>query len=175
MHLGHLAAARAAMESLELDEVLFMPCSQSAYAKKLMPDSLRLACLRAALRGKRGFALSKMEIRRGGISRTIDTLRELHRKFENLEIFLLLGADQVEKLASWKDSGELSKLAKLIALARPGIRPLNKKMRKGDISLLKIPQYEISSTDILARLKMKKDLAWMVPDAVARILHHSKI
>ena len=174
VHHGHLLAARAAFERLKLDELVFVPCAQSAYGKKLWPAALRLKLLRAALRGAKGFAVSAMEIKRGGVSRSIDTLRAMQaRAGKGTKFFLLMGADQALEFPRWKEALELSKLSKICVLERPGSQKSGLIHRKYSMQSVGIPKYEISSSEIRTRLKNKLPIDWLVPEAVAKALGRS--
>ena len=170
VHLGHLAAARAAREVLRLDEVWFLPCGRSPDKKKLMPAALRLRALRAALRGHPGYRVETLEIKRRGISRTVDSLDRLVQDHPSASFTFLMGADQAQRFGRWKNPQGIVALAELAVLSRPGYLPKKNILARWNISPVKIPQYEISSTEIRRRLARKEDISWMVPQSVARIL-----
>jgi nicotinate-nucleotide adenylyltransferase len=170
VHLGHLLVARAAKEALGLDELLFVPCNRSAYGKKLLPAKARLRMLEAALKGQAGLGVSDTEIRRGGISRSIDTLLELRRKQgAGTDFFLLIGEDQVSQFPSWKDAQQLSKLSQICVMARPGFKKSDLIHKKFHFRTVRVPQYEISSSDIRRRRSRKMALSWLVPESVLEI------
>jgi nicotinate-nucleotide adenylyltransferase len=163
VHSGHVLLARAAREALGADEVLFVPCARSAYGKRLWPAPLRWDLLKAALRGQAGMRASAIELRRGGLSRSIDTLRELRRRRPADRFFLLLGGDQAPRVSAWKAWPELRQLAEVVFVRRPQTGFLGKKIKA---TVLNVPQYEISSSVIRKRLKEKKDISLLVPPAV---------
>jgi len=171
VHHGHLLLARAAFEALKLDEMLFVPCAESADGKKLLPAAKRLAMLKAALRGEKKFSVSGLDLKRGGISRSVDTLRELRAGLgEGVKFFLLIGADQASQFPRWKEPEALARLAQICVLARPGhesSRSIHKKYR---FKTLDVPRYEISSSEIRARLKKNLPLNWFLPSASLSIL-----
>ena len=124
VHKGHLALAEQARALLRLDQVWLIPCAASADGKRLAPGLLRLAWLKRALQGKPGLAAWDGELRRGGVSRTIDTLRQLRRELgPGVRFSLLLGADQVAQLPTWKEAGRLQAYCGLAAFRREGSRP----------------------------------------------------
>jgi nicotinate-nucleotide adenylyltransferase len=171
VHHAHLLVARAAQEALGLDEIVFVPCNRSAYSKKLFPAQARLRMLQASLRGTQGFWASDLEIRRGGISRSIDTVKELKRRMgPGHQFFLLIGADQVPKFPFWKDALQLSKLSKICVMARPGYQTVPLIHKKFGLKIVNVPQYEISSTKIRDRLKRRLSLKWLVPEIILPIL-----
>jgi nicotinate-nucleotide adenylyltransferase len=171
IHFGHLFAARAAQRRLKLDEVLFVPCAASAYGKRLLPAAKRLKLLRLALKGLPGFALSDIEIRRGGVSRSVDTIRELAGQAGPAErFFLLIGSDQVGAFPKWKEAGVLARLAQVCILDRPGSPRLKAIEKKYGMKALKIPQHDISASEIRRRLEKNNSLAGLLPPAVEKAL-----
>src|ERR1700690_2778601 len=100
VHLGHLLVAQAAMEEVGLDRLFFIPAAQSPFKPENQPAhaSVRLQWLRLALAGKINCEMDDQEIRRGGVSYTIDTLRDYAKRFPNAQLFCLIGADNAAKL-----------------------------------------------------------------------------
>ena len=171
MHLGHLLVAQAAREELELDRLFFIPAAQSPFKPDSKPTSgaERLRLLRLALAGKTWCEVDEQELRRGGISYTIDTVRDYHRRFPDAEIFYLIGGDHVEKLPSWREAAELARLAKFVVVPRPGQvetpfpKPFHGRVLKG------FP-LGVSSSQIRARLKAGQPIDHLVPVAVAEAI-----
>lgn len=164
VHHGHLLAAREAFERLKLDELIFVPCGQSAYGKKLLPGPLRLKLLKGSVKGIKGYTVSDLELKTKGVSRSIDTLRAL--SVPGARYYLLIGADQVAEFPKWKEAFELSKLAKICVLARPGVWKRTGIQRKFRMRSLKIAQVGISSSEIRLRLSRKLSIDWLVPACV---------
>ena len=120
VHLGHLLIAQDALEGLRLDRVDFIPAAVPPLkARELTatPEQ-RLAMLRLALEDDARFGVLDLELRRGGMSYTVDTARELRWRFPDAILFWVLGTDQVQRLAEWKDIGELAGLVEFVHLAR---------------------------------------------------------
>jgi nicotinate-nucleotide adenylyltransferase len=171
VHHGHLLAARAAREALGLDRLFFVPCNASAYGKPLLEGRLRLAMLRAALKAEKGFEASDLELKRPGVSRSIDTLRCFKKSYgRGARFYLLIGQDQVAEFPAWKEAEALSKLAQVCVLARPLNTKHTKILKKFGLRELEIPQYEISSTEIRKRLKKNLSVAWLLPPQVLKVL-----
>jgi nicotinate-nucleotide adenylyltransferase len=122
---GHLMVARAALETLELDRLFFIPALQSPFKPDmaLAPAPARLRWLRLALAGQSRYALDDQEIRRGGVSYTVDTVREFRRRFPAARLFWLIGADHARTLPKWRDAAALAELAEFAVCARPGEAP----------------------------------------------------
>ena len=123
VHLGHLLVAQAAVEELGLDKLFFIPAAQSPFKPdaKPAPDAVRLQLLRLALAGKSNCEIDDQEIRRGGTSYTIDTLRDYAKRFPGAELFYLIGADNAAKLNEWREANELAALAEFVVVPRPGV------------------------------------------------------
>src|SRR6266480_3945435 len=113
VHLGHLLVAQAALEELELSRLFFIPVAQSPFKPQSQPTPAneRLRLLRLALAGKTNCEIDDQEIKRGGISYTIDTLRDYARRFPQAELLCLIGADNVTTLPKRREAAELSRLA----------------------------------------------------------------
>jgi nicotinate-nucleotide adenylyltransferase len=176
VHLGHLLVAQAAMEEIGLDKIFFVPAAQSPFKSenKIAPTETRLKLLRLALAGKTNYEIDEQEIRRGGISYTIETLRDYAKKIPSAKLFYLIGADNISKLSEWHEANELAKLAEFVAIPRPGEsatefpKPFRGRILKG------FP-IEISSSQIRSRVKAGLPIENLVPPFVAEAIHTAKI
>lgn len=172
VHLGHLLVAQAAIEELGLDKLFFIPAAQSPFKpeNKITPAEIRLRMLRLALAGKTNCEIDEQEIRRGGISYSIETLRETAKKFPNAKLFYLIGADNISKLNEWREADELAALAEFVVAPRPGekISEFPKPFRG---RILKGFPAEISSSQIRARVKAGLPIENLVPPFVAAAIH----
>jgi len=121
IHVGHVAAAKVALECASLDRVLFVPSAQPPHrAAALAPAQDRLEMCRLAIEGERRFEVSDVEIQRGGRSYTVDTLIDLRRLRPHDELFLILGWDAARLLREWRDPVKVIELATIVAISRPG-------------------------------------------------------
>ena len=171
VHLGHLLVAQAAIEELGLDRLFFIPAAQSPFKPENQPapTPARLQLLRLALAGRSNCEIDDQEIRRGGVSYTIDTLRDYAKKFPGAELFYLIGADHVAKLDKWRESDELARLAEFVVIPRPGESVVEfPKPFRGRI--LKGFPVEISSSHIRARVKAGLPIEPLVPPFVAEAI-----
>lgn len=168
VHHGHLITAIRAAEALRLDRVLFIPAAVSPLKRShdLAPDRHRWALLRLALRGNPLFQASDLELRRGGVSYTVDTLRELRRTTKAL-LFWILGTDAARQLPRWKDPDEVRRLAEFVIVTRPGDR-VSRAMAKDHV--VRAPLLEISSSEIRDRVRKGLSIRYLVPDAVGRYI-----
>lgn len=176
VHLGHLLVAQAAVEELGLDRLFFIPAAQSPFKpeNKPAPDAVRLQLLRLALAGKTNCEVDDQEIRRGGTSYTIETLRDYAKRFPGAELFYLIGADNAAKLNEWREAGELAKLAEFVVVPRPGgaasvfSPPFRGRMLHG------FP-LGVSSSQIRARVKAGLPIDHLVPPFVAEAIHNAQL
>jgi nicotinate-nucleotide adenylyltransferase len=121
-HVGHLELARAAREQLALERVLLMPLNAPAH-KPLSEDpgpARRLEMCRLAVAAEPGLGACAMEIERGGVSYTADTLQELHVRHPEAELTFVVGADTATTLPSWHEPWRILRLARLAVADRPG-------------------------------------------------------
>jgi nicotinate-nucleotide adenylyltransferase len=168
VHLGHLLVAQAALEELELDRLFFIPVAQSPFKPETRPAtaSARLQWLRLALAGRMNCEVDDQEIRRGGVSYTIDTLRDYAKRFPKAQLFYLIGADNAAKLNEWREAGELAKLAEFVAIPRPGGMPAHFPPPFRGRMLKGFP-LGVSSSEIRARVKAGLPIDQLVPPPVA--------
>jgi nicotinate-nucleotide adenylyltransferase len=177
VHLGHLLVAQAALEELGLARLFFIPAAQSPFKpeNKPAPDAVRLQLLRLALAGKTNCEIDEQETRRGGISYTVDTLRDYAQRFPGAELFYLIGADHVAKLNEWREPAELARLAEFVVIPRPGggsatVFPAPFRGRR-----LRGFPFAVSSSEIRARVKAGLSLENLVPPAVAEAIRNAKL
>ena len=177
VHLGHLLVAQAAVEELGLDRLFFIPAAQSPFKpeNRPAPAAARLQLLRLALAGKTNCEVDDQEIRRGGVSYTVETLRDYAKTISRRrELFYLIGADNAAKLNEWREAGELAKLAEFVAIPRPGGAaanfppPFRGRMLKG------FP-LGVSSSEIRARVKAGLPIDHLVPPPVAEAIRNSRL
>lgn len=168
IHHGHLVIATRAAEALKLDRLLFVPTAISPLKKggDLAPASDRLAMVKLAVRGNPRFGVSDLEIRRGGVSYTVDTVRRLKARTK-ARIYLILGADAARLLPEWKSIDEVKELVTFVFAARPGHR-LGARMPKQYI--IEVPLLEISGTGIRERVRKGLSIRYLVPEAVERYI-----
>lgn len=173
VHTGHLILAQDALEEFGLDRVLFIPCSYPPHKKAncLAPASHRLRMLKAALKDDPRFAVSDMEIKRGGVSYSIETLRALRRMFSKSVLYFIIGADSLNELRSWRKVGEIQKLCRFIAMGRPGY-PVR---GSSHVRLSKGHLLEISSSEIRKRVAEGRCIRHLVPKAVERYIQNRRL
>ncbi len=123
-HAGHIALARNALKQLDLDEVLLMPANIAPNKPASGDDpgaAHRLAMCRLSVAGEPCIQASELEIARGGVSYTVDTLSSIHDKEPESELTLILGADTARTLPGWREPERLLELAALAVAERDGL------------------------------------------------------
>lgn len=181
VHRGHLAIAAAALRDLGVDAVMFVPAKISPLkeGKMVASDEDRLNMLRLALRGERRFSISDCEIRRSGISYTIDTVRELGALHPGRKIVFLAGMDSLLSLKYWKCPEELVSICDFVTFARPGaiVNPSTRDIglsaevsEKLIAGIIRTEFNDVSSTMIRDRIAQGMDISGLVPPDVFRYI-----
>ncbi len=165
VHHGHLAIALAALESLPLDRVLFVPARRSPLKDHAPAASAadRLAMLERATADEPRFAVSRVELDRPEPSYTVDTLEGLA---SDGRLFLILGADAADELGRWRRPERIRDLATIVVARRPGTSAA---LPDGAVTL-DTPLMDISARDLRERAARGSSLRYLVPDAVWRYI-----
>ena len=178
VHHGHLIVAEYVRERVGLDRVLFIPTMISPHKVDAAVTSPadRLAMLREAVKSNPFFQVSDMEIERGGVSYTVDTLRMMGEENSADEFYLLIGADNLAEFRSWKDPGEIVKRAKIIVMNRPGFaRAPDDPALPADIIQCPVPSIDISATEIRSRVQQGLTISYLVPPVVCRYIERHRL
>jgi nicotinate-nucleotide adenylyltransferase len=176
VHNGHLLVAQAAVEELALDRLVFLPAAQSPFKpdSRPAPAPERLRLLRLALAGRNRFSLDDREIRRGGVSYTVDTLRELIADHPDARLFYLVGADNVATLPKWKDAAALAAMVEFVVIPRPGSAsaPLPGSFRGRELK--GFPQ-GVSTSEKRERFRAGLPVDMLVPPPVAEAIANQRL
>lgn len=153
IHLGHLAVAEQARDQLGLEEVVVMPAGRPWQKSPVASAEDRYQMTQLAVEGMPGVSVSRIEIDRDGPTYTVDTLRELGEREPGAELWLLVGADTLAGLDTWREPEEVARLARFAVAARPGSGvPHELSVRGVPAVVLEIAEIDVSSTDIRRRL-----------------------
>ena len=190
IHYGHLRTALELKSLLELAKVHIVPCADPPHRTAPMSDgALRLRMVEAAIRNEPGFVADDRELKRAGVSYTIDTLASFRAELPGRSLCLLLGMDAFLGLPQWRRWRELTTLAHIVVAHRPGwevpttgtlgellrdlrapsVAELHSKAA-GLIHVQPVTQLEISSTDLRDSLRAGRDPKFLVPDSVREII-----
>ncbi len=169
--------ARAAREQLRLEKVLWLPTGRSSFYREppLASGEQRVAMLRLALEGDPGFEIDTRELSDGASGYTVDTLHELRlERGPWAALYLMLGADQFEKLGSWHRPEEVARLARFAVFVRPGAE-VKTPNTKFVAEVIDMPPSTISGSDIRARLARGEDISALVPAPVAEYIAQQRL
>jgi nicotinate-nucleotide adenylyltransferase len=174
VHLGHLLVAQAAREELGLDRIFFIPAASSPFKPGVEPAPavLRLKLLRLALAGITYATVDEQEIRRGGVSYSIQTVREYGCRYPGTALFYLIGADHVSQLPLWREADELATLAEFVVIPRPGLMWSEAPAPFRARALSGFP-LGVSSSQIRARVGERLPIDHLVPGGVAEAIRNN--
>ncbi len=183
VHIGHLIIAQDAAERLELSEVVFIPAAVPPHKASLERADAehRLNMLRLAVESNIGFSVSDIELQRGGLSYTLDTVRALQAERPDVEWVLVVGSDTLADLHNWYKIDELLELCEVATFLRPGEHELSGLMDKVLLpqvhkdklfrNLVESHLVEISSTEIRIRIAEGLAICYLVPPEVEMYIY----
>jgi nicotinate-nucleotide adenylyltransferase len=171
-HNGHLLVAEDAFDALRLDRLVFVPAGTQPLKRDrdTAPADRRLAMVRAMVGDDKRFEASAVEVERGGLSFTVDTLRHFSSQFPSAERFLLLGADVLPTFAQWREPEEVVRLAQPVILQRAGSPAVDAKLAGVKAICLDTRRVDVSSTEVRERVRQGKPIRGFVTDAVAALI-----
>ena len=186
VHLGHLLLAESCREQAELDDVWFIPTGNPPHkpGAVISPAKARREMLELALAGLPQFHVSRVELDRPGPHYTVETLRHLRTERPDDELFLLMGADSLHELHTWREPGEIAKLATIVAVNRgsdagvadgasqevtimPGLTV--------PIRTARMPAIGISATDLRQRVGGERSIRFQTPRAVEQYIRAHRL
>lgn len=187
IHYGHLLLAEQCLESASLDRVLFIPAAKSPLKSRnpIATDRSRVEMLELAIADHPNFQISKIELDRGDVSYTVDTLQQLKSDFPDAELFLMIGADSLQEFDRWKSPKEILGLAQLLIIDRPNSdSEINwdafqdfasaEQINQWKNQLVQSEAFEFSSTDLRDRAKNGRSLRYRTPRAVQKYIETQK-
>ena len=182
IHVGHLVAAVNVRHDLSLDRVLLVVANepwQKVGERPVTPAADRIALVEAATRGCDGVEASSIEVDRGGVSYTADTVAELGVQCPGAELYLVIGADVATMLESWERIEEVRTQVRLVVVNRPGHRVVQPgpggPLAGWRATAVEIPAIEISSTDLRDRAASGRPLDYLVPTEAIRVMRERSL
>ena len=187
IHQGHLILAEQCRVRAELDQIWFVPCATSPHKQKgaNATDRQRKEMIELAISGHEPFRLSAIELERGGVSFTVDTLRTFSETYPDDDLFFLMGDDSLESFSSWKEPQTICQLATPIVVNRPGsgdvdlsvLRDMVDQERYQEIADVQFsfPLIEISSSDVRHQIGQGVSVRYQLPRSVERYALTQKI
>jgi nicotinate-nucleotide adenylyltransferase len=176
IHLGHLITAQAVLEKRNLEKIIFIPAFISPFKtnNQILDSTHRLKMIQIAIEDIPYFDFSDMEIRRESISYTIDTIRELKKIYNNLE--LIIGFDNIIDFNKWKEPDSILELAKVVVLRREtSIEPKKKDKYYNAAHFVETPIIEISSSEIRDRISQNLPTNFLVPEKVNKYIFRNNL
>jgi len=195
IHYGHLRTAFEMLQALSFSEVRFIPCGDPPHRGTTFADAeLRYRMVEVATAGQPGFVSDDRELRRTGLSYSIDTLIDLRREFPDRSLCLIVGMDAFLGLQTWHRWDEILGVAHIVVAHRPGWRapdmgPLGELLAEngthrvadlheaiqGRIHIHAVTQLEIASTEIRELVAAGRDPRFLMPDAVRDVIQETGI
>jgi len=170
VHHGHLILARQALEEFKLDRLVFVPAAESPFKiqNHSAPAGDRLAMLRLAIAGEDRFSVDPLEIERGGISYSIDTVNLFRAREPGADLFFLVGEDNADRLTEWHRFKELKKLVCFVVLSR------SEDFQSPEYPVVQ-RRIEISSTEIRNRVANQESITYLVPESVKHYIEQHQL
>lgn len=167
-HLGHLIMAKEVQEQLQLDKVLFMPDNLPPHIdkKEAIDSKYRLKMVELSIADEDKFYLEDLEIRRGGVSYTYDTIKELNKLYPDVEFYFIIGGDMVEYLPKWYKIDELVKMVQFVSVERKGYD----KKCSYPLIWVDVPRIDISSTMIREKIQENRSIKYLVTSEVEKYI-----
>ena len=177
IHNGHLAVASAVLKELDLDEILFVVNSDQ-WLRENPPEALaadRFRMVELAVENILEFSVSDVDIVREGSTYTVDTLRDIQdQSGDSTELYLILGADSAVSMDRWKSAGQISGLAKIVAVGRPGqpfdIQALDKSHPAWGAEYVEGPMIDVSATRVRGFLEDGRSISDLVAATVVEYI-----
>jgi nicotinate-nucleotide adenylyltransferase len=190
VHYGHLLLAESCREALSLDEVWFLPAAVPPHKQQYehAPGPQRVEMLELAIGGHAAFSVCQIEITRGGVNYTVDTLARLKAEDPLRELFFLMGADSLLDLPTWKEPARLCQLATPVVVCRSiggnssgefgealDLRGLDNLLPADRLEAIRkhrvqMPRIDLTSSDIRQRVAMGKSILYRTPRSVEKYI-----
>ncbi len=186
VHLGHLLLAESCREHLALDEIWFIPTGSPPHKPglEIAPAKARREMLELAIAGLPQFHVSRIEIDRPGPHYTVDTLRLWKSERPDDDLFLLIGADSLDELHTWREPAEIAGLAQIVTVNRgpdDGLRetetgaftlPTGATIR---VEAVRMPAIGVSATDLRQRVAADRSIRFQTPRAVEQYIRAHRL
>ena len=171
IHYGHLVTADEARWQFDLDEVVFVPTGRPWQKPTgVTPTEDRYLMTVIATASNPRFTVSRVDVDRAGLTCTVDTLRDLTAARPDVDFYFITGADAIEQILRWKDADEVFRMARFVAVTRPGHHLSIAGLPEDRVSELEVPALAISSTDIRVRAAAGHPVWYLVPDGVVQYI-----
>lgn len=185
IHYAHLILAEQCRDQCQLDEVWFIPAAQPPHKMTVSISDAKHRCdmVEFAIAGNSAFRLNKIELQRTGPSYTYETLEQLQSEDTSRELFLLIGADSVRDLPQWRRPERILELATIVAVNRgdepipdgAALKAIGGELNPPRIRNVRMPGFDLSSTEIRRRIREGKSVRYLVPRAVEAYITENQL
>ncbi len=185
VHYGHLVAAEEARYQFDMEKVIFIPASKPPHKTRrdISTPEQRLEMTKNAISSNLHFTISDLEIKREGLSYTIDTVRAMKEIYVGWEIYFITGADAILDILTWKNIEGLLKECCFVAATRPGFHLESIGFKLGNLSkealakikTIEVPALAISSTDIRQRVREGRPIKYLLPEVVEKFIYRNNL
>ena len=182
-HVGHLVMVQEALDQLALDRVWLMPVARPPH-KEALDDpgaDVRLELCRVATAADPRIEVCDLEVRRGGASYTVDTLRALHDRVPEHALTFIVGGDMAYSLLTWREPEAVLGLARLAVAERDGLRREDiarrlEPLHSGDrVVFFDMPRIDLSSSAVRRRIATGRSIRYLVPDPVVEAIEDRRL
>lgn len=186
IHIGHLMTAEEVRHEFNIDQVIFIPTGHPPHKESdaVTHSEHRYLMTVLATVENPHFNVSRIEIDREGTTYTVDTIKEIKKKYpSDTKIYFITGADAVHEMLTWKRVDELMGICEFVAVTRPGydkkhLKSKIEELRKSfecTVHFLEVPALAISSSDIRQRVKKGKPIQYLVAPSVEKYIQKFKL
>jgi nicotinate-nucleotide adenylyltransferase len=177
IHHGHLVAASEVRAWFDLDEVVFVPTNipWQKEGREVAPAEDRYLMAVVATASNPSFHVSRVDIDRGGVTYTVDTLHDLSRAHPDADLYFITGADALSRILTWRDADECFRLARFVGCTRPGHDLDVTGLPLDRVTLVEVPALAISSTDVRDRVQRGEPIWYLVPDGVVQYVSKRRL
>jgi len=176
-HRGHVEPLLAVRDQMKWDHILYVPAWRQPFktGQQTASGHHRFAMIALAIRDHDILFASPIELERGGISYSVDTLEEIRTLYPGASFDWVIGDDNVSQLLEWKDPARLFRLARFVVLSRTGERKVPDGIPAGSIVFAENATVPISATDIRERVRSGQPIGSLVDPLVSRYIHHYRL
>ncbi|KAF1085607.1 Nicotinate-nucleotide adenylyltransferase [Sporotomaculum syntrophicum] len=185
VHYGHLVAAEEARYQFAMEKVIFIPASKPPHKSRndISTPEQRLEMTKIAVSSNPYFTTSDIEIKRAGLSYTIDTVQAMKQANPDWEIYFITGADAILDILTWKNVEGLLEECFFVAATRPGFKLESVECKLGRLSkealarikTIEVPSLAISSTNIRQRVREGRPIKYLLPDEVEKFIYQNNL
>lgn len=175
IHYGHLLIAQSALEEFQLEKVIFLPTGKAPHKSQIQVTDADIRCemVSLAISDNLKFDISSLEAKNPNTNYTYQTLQKLNSHYPNTQFYFIMGEDSLDDFSTWKHPEEICKSASiLVAVRNDAGNSIEEKISNAnriyaaDMHMLHAPNFSISSHEIRNRIKNKKSIQYMTPNAV---------